>query len=205
VPEAVDLEPAASLPPRACAPATLDLVSLGRVVPSKRLEHAIEAVALLVRKRLPARLAVIGRATPSYQDRLARLAARLGIGDRITFHGAIDDDEKRRLLAGAFALLGTSVREGWGLMVTEANAVGVPAVVYDVPGLRDSTRHGETGMLCEAGSPGDLARGVETLWRDPALYHRVRERAWLEAKDRSWDDAGRTVEAFFQAVAGRAC
>ena len=49
-------------------------------------------------------------------------------------------------MAEAHVLLMTSVREGWGLVVTEANACGTPAVVYNVPGLRDSVRNEETGL-----------------------------------------------------------
>jgi glycosyltransferase involved in cell wall biosynthesis len=50
-------------------------------------------------------------------------------------------------LSRAHIILVPAVREGWGLVVTEANAMGTPAIGYDdVPGLRDSIRHGETGI-----------------------------------------------------------
>ena len=46
------------------------------------------------------------------------------------------------------------MREGWGLVVTQANAMGTPAIGYDVPGLRDSTRYDETGINVIEKSPG---------------------------------------------------
>ena len=63
----------------------------------------------------------------------------------------------------------TSVREGWGLVVTEANACGTPAVVYDVPGLRDSVRNEETGLVVAA-RPRDMSTALTRLTTDAALY-----------------------------------
>src|SRR4029453_4086976 len=58
----------------------------------------------------------------------------------ITFHGRVSEEEKHDLMARAHVHLAASVREGWGLVVTEAAALGTPTIAYDVPGLRDSTR-----------------------------------------------------------------
>src|SRR5256885_167117 len=71
--------------------------------------------------------------------------------------GHVSRTELYERMARAHCLLVPSVREGWGLVVTEANAVGTPAVGYDVPGLRDSIHAGETGLLAEAGNPAALA------------------------------------------------
>jgi glycosyltransferase involved in cell wall biosynthesis len=89
------------------------------------------------------------------------------------------------------------VREGWGLVVAEANVLGTPAVVYDVPGLRDSTCDGETGILCKHNTPHALAWAIALLHSDQALYGRLRERAWATARMLSWD---RTARAAWDAV-----
>jgi glycosyltransferase involved in cell wall biosynthesis len=107
------------------------LAFCGRLVRSKRPAHAIAAFAA-VRRELPdARLVVIGSG-PLEQ----RLRAHAPEG--VTFTGRISDADKQRVVAQAHALLVTSVREGWGLVVSEAAALGTPAVAYDVAGLRDS-------------------------------------------------------------------
>ena len=59
-------------------------------------------------------------------------------------------------MARAHCLLVPSVREGWGLVVVEANAVGTPAGRLRRPGIRDSIRTGETGVLVAAGDPEAL-------------------------------------------------
>jgi hypothetical protein len=56
----------------------------------------------------------------------------------VEFFGRVSDAEKIDRMARAHALVVTSVREGWGLVVTEAAAHGTPSIAYDVPGLRDS-------------------------------------------------------------------
>jgi glycosyltransferase involved in cell wall biosynthesis len=59
------------------------------------------------------------------------------------------------------------VREGWGLVVTQANAMGTPAIGYDVLGLRVSTRYDETGINVIEKSPGATAQQAIWLFRDP--------------------------------------
>jgi len=70
-------------------------------------------------------------------------------------------------------LLLASVREGWGWWSPKQNALGTPAVAYDVPGLRDSIRHDQTGLLTQA-SPDALADAMTRLWVDHSLYKRCR-------------------------------
>ena len=71
---------------------------------------------------------------------------------------------------GAHCLLVTSVREGWGMVITEAYSVGTPAVGYDVGGIKDSIRDGRTGLLATAGDPMALATQAISLVTDDARY-----------------------------------
>jgi glycosyltransferase involved in cell wall biosynthesis len=169
----------ASLPALDTKESRLTLVFVGRVVPSKRVYHAIWALDLVRRAGWD-------------QASLWIIGSRDG-----NFFGRVDDAAKARLLARAHALVMTSVREGWGLVVTEANALGTPAVVYNVPGLRDSTRDGETGLICEPNIPAALAHAIASLRADPALYARLRNNAWASAQELSWD---RTAHAEWQVV-----
>jgi len=72
----------------------------------------------------------------------------------------------------------TSVKEGWGLVVTEANSQGTPAVVYNVDGLRDSVRHNHTGIICRKNNPDELARQINRLLTNTSKYQQIRRRAW---------------------------
>jgi glycosyltransferase involved in cell wall biosynthesis len=204
IPEAVDTQVLAELPPLASKEPALTLAFVGRVVPSKRVDHIVEALALLHRRGTVSRLWLVGSWDQAYRRVLDQRIAALGLGDYVTFWGYVDRATKEQLLARAHLLVMTSVREGWGLVVTEANSLGTPAVVYDVAGLRDSTRDGATGLVCAKNTPVVLARTVAALWRDMPLYERLRSGAWAMAKEFNWErtarEAWNMVEATLSAV-----
>src|SRR5205814_513562 len=126
--EGVDIAPGTTRPAKAAEPT---LVFCGRLVRSKRPHQAIAAFTA-TRDRFPdARLVLIG--TGPMEDRLRKHAPA-----GVEFVGRVSQDRKYELMARAHAIVATSVREGWGLIVSEAAALGTPAITYDVAGLRDS-------------------------------------------------------------------
>jgi len=170
------------------------LLFVGRLTPSKRVEHALQAFAV-VKSSLPnARLWIIGRADdPAYERRLREAAQRIA---GVEFLGRLPDDERQRRMAAAHLVIVTSVREGWGLVVTEANAAGTPAAGYDVPGLRDSIKPG-LGVLTPAGDPAALgARAVELLGDAPVLAEMSR----LARRDAGQYNWNRTYAEFVAAL-----
>jgi glycosyltransferase involved in cell wall biosynthesis len=92
-----------------------------------------------------------------------------------------------------------SAREGWGLVVTEANSVGTPAIVYDRPGLRDSTLHERTGLIADP-SPEALAAGIRRALTDSALYQRLSAGATAWAAEFTWDRSSELFERALRAV-----
>jgi len=136
------------------------MVYAGRLKRAKRPDHALRAFQIVKEKVPNAEFWIIGDGP--FRADLARLA-----GDGVSFFGALPDMKRRELIERAWVLVNPSVREGWGLNVVEANAVGTPCVGYDVAGLRDSIIDGETGLLAEAGNVEDLAEkliAVQTDW-----------------------------------------
>ena len=151
VPEGHDPLPLPRQVARETAPTVL---FVGRLSANKRPDHAIEAFRLVSRAIPEARLWVVGDGP--MRRHLERTAP-----PGVTFFGRVNEEAKRELMARAHAILATSVREGWGLVVTEAAAVGTPAIAYDLPGLRDSV--GASGGVLVAANPQDLAAGVVDL------------------------------------------
>ncbi len=197
IPMATDFSAEPTLPPLVEKEVDWTLICLGRVVPSKRVDHVIRVLPLLRAMGVSAHLWVVGAATPGYRLQLEHLASELGVGDRVKLWGKVAEDQKRALLRSAHVLVACSVREGWGLMVTEANAVGTPAVVYDAPGLRDSTQTGQTGLVCRPATPQGLANATASLLNNRVEYERLRTAAWEQARTLNWD---RTAEGFLAAV-----
>jgi glycosyltransferase involved in cell wall biosynthesis len=172
------------------------LVAIGRLAPSKRYDHAIQALADLVKTHGRATLTLIGRGRE--EDRLRQQAAASGVGDAVRFLGHVSEEEKVGVLDTSDFLVGTSVREGWGLTVTEAAARGTAAVVYDIPGFRDAVVPGRTGLIVPP-EPAALAEAVRATLDDAELFNRLRTNAWESVHGLSYDA---TADAFDRALAG---
>jgi len=143
------------------------LVWVGRLVAHKRAERIVP-----VAERGFA-IDVIGRG-PAEADLTDR-------HENITVHGYLPGPAKTGLVGRSLLHLSTSQGEGWGLSVLEAAALGVPTVAYDVEGLRDSIRDGETGWLVKDGE--ELADVVERAAKELADPDRA---ASIAAACRAW-------------------
>ena len=153
---------------------------VGRLAANKRPDHAVRAFSAIRHTVPDARLWLVGTG-PMERE----LRAGLPAGAELL--GRLPRDELYRRMARAHCLLVPSVREGWGLVVIEANSVGTPAVGYDIPGVRDSVRAGRTGLLARSGDPEALAGAAVTLVEDRERYRAMRDAAVAWAETFSWD------------------
>lgn len=142
----------AEVPAAAPDPAAADpdrVVVLGRLVAHKRVDLVLRALfdvqlhPATAGRRL--HLDVVGQGPE--RERLEQLAQRLGLADRVTFHGYVDEPTKSAILGRAAVHVCASDAEGWGQTVIDAAGHGVPTLARDVPGLCDSVRPGATGWL----------------------------------------------------------
>jgi len=124
-----------------------------------------------------------GDARPS----LEQLAEQLGVHSAVRFAGFVDEEEKVRQLQRMHVVANPSAKEGWGLTVLEANACGVPVVASDVPGLRDSVRDGETGLMYDDGDVEELAEKLLLVLRDDHLRTRLSRGAVAFASEFRWE------------------
>lgn len=130
------------------------IVFLGRLTPNKGPLEALNAFKLLQRRMPEARMWIIG-------DGPLRSAITDLAGEGVTVFGRVSQTKRDELLARAHVLVVTSVREGWGLVVDEAAAMGTPAVGYDRPGLRDSVS--AAGGLLVDPTPAAMAEALERM------------------------------------------
>ena len=172
----------------------------GRLAPSKRVHDILAAFGEYRRSGRRARLCLVGEGAPAYVARLRRQAIALGLLHEVELAGRVSAEEKQRRMAGATALLMASVREGWGLVVTEAAACGTPAIVYDVPGLRDAVRDGQTGLLV-APRPSARAAGMRRLTDDLALRARLGAAARDFSQTFTFDRAAAVLRAGLEEAA----
>jgi glycosyltransferase involved in cell wall biosynthesis len=112
----------------------------------------------------------------------------------IIFFGKTGNVLKYDLMGRAHLLLVPSVKEGWGLVVTEANAMGTPAIAYNVSGLRDSVTNGETGLLTAENTPQGLANSAISLLKDKELLSKFSINALNFSRTFSWENTADMFE-----------
>jgi glycosyltransferase involved in cell wall biosynthesis len=161
----------------------LRLIVVSRLAPNKRIDHAIETLRLLLNQNIAVNLTIVG--TGEIESPLKTLAATLPAG-AVRFTGGLPENEKDALLRESHFLLHTSQREGWGLNVIEANAMGTPAAVYPVAGLRESTLNNRTGLVSADETPASLAKRLIEILPNTAAYQDLRKNAWERAKRFHW-------------------
>jgi glycosyltransferase involved in cell wall biosynthesis len=173
---AISLQPVERLEAVVKAPAPM-VVSLGSVRPMKRTLDQVRAFELAKHQVPELRLLIAGETDSEYGRQVLEVIRSSPFHEDIKYLGRIDEARKRELLERAHVILVSSVKEGWGLIVTEAASQGTPAVVYDVDGLRDSVRDGETGLVVPP-RPEALADGLVGLLHDPTLYASLQRAGW---------------------------
>ena len=164
-------------------------IFVGRLTPTKKPEDAIKAFTLFGRGRLW----IVGRG-----ELMRKLKKRYN-QDNIDFKGFIPEDKKIELMKRAHVLLVPGIREGWGRVVIEANALGTPVIGYNVPGLRDSIKHNYNGLLCES-NPKAMSETLKRLYEDEELRKKLSKNALEWAKRFNWDESAERFERVLRGV-----
>lgn len=134
-------------------PGTRNLVYMGSFMPYKNVEALVRALRVMPGRRLH----LLSRISPERQAQLSSLAA----GADVVFHDGVSDAEYAALLADDAVLVSASRDEGYGLPVAEALALGVPAVVTDMPIFREVA--GAGAVYIDPDDPLSIAAGVAAL------------------------------------------
>ena len=174
------------------------LVVLGRVVPHKRIEHALAVTARLRTRHPGLRLRIVGDGW--WSDRVRAAAVALRVEDRVDILGFVDEQTKHAELAAAWVALAPSIKEGWGLSVVEAASHGTPTVAYTgAGGLSESIVDGRTGVLVD--DLDGLTAAVDDLLTQPATRQALGAAAIEHAAHFTW---ARSVQAWESLLADRA-
>lgn len=186
VPVGINFKPLESLPEKEKNPT---FIFVGRLKKAKLPDHAITTFKIIKEKIPDAKLWVVGEGY--YRRELEKIA-----DSSVKFFGAVEHEKKLELMSRAHAILVPGVREGWGLVVTEANAMGIPAIGYNIPGLRDAIRDCEVGLLCES-KPEVMAEKAIELLQDETLLEKLSRNALEWSRNFSWD---KSAEEFLKLI-----
>jgi glycosyltransferase involved in cell wall biosynthesis len=179
--------------------ATPLVVAVGRLVPVKRYDLLFEAAAAARREVPDLRLVVIGEGYE--RPRLERLRHDLAADTWIELRGRVDDDALLALYREAWLVASASLREGWGMTLTEAAACATPSVATDIAGHRDAVAHDVSGLLV---ADGDLGDALARVLADDALRTRLSEGALAASAAFDWDRTAARLFALLDPAALRA-
>lgn len=143
----------------------------------KRTLDQVKAFEIAKQSLPDLKLIIAGDISGEYGESVIDHMAKSDYAKSIECLGRVSEKEKAKIMQQCHVLLNASVKEGWCLVVTEANSQGTPAVVYDVDGLRDSVKNKVTGVICNQ-NPEGLAEGIVNLLKDPTCYNGVRKEGW---------------------------
>ena len=165
---------------------TPTLCVVGRLVPHKQVEHAIDT-ALDLRDELPGlRLHVVGDGW--WESELHAYAERRGAGDTVVFEGQVSEQRKQEVYEASWLQLLPSIKEGWGLVVGEAAQHGTPTIAYAAAGgTRESIRDGVSGVLVDTRE--EMVATTRKLLSDPSLLAQLATDARRFAGGFAWEEA----------------
>jgi len=159
------------------------IVYIGRIKRYKRLDHLLRAI-----KNVPnCQLIIAGKSEADEYWRLRALVKELQLDSRVKLVGEISESEKSSILQRAWIYVATSMKEGFGISVLEAQAFGVPVIAYDVPGLNESVQNMHSGILVRNGDITGLAKTISLLINNFMLRKKLSEGALAYASSFSWD------------------
>ena len=177
------------------------VVFLGRLKRYKRVDLVLQAVARLRDRGMDVRMVVAGKGDA--RDALERMARSLGIRDHVRFAGFVPEEEKRELLSRSWVHALTSPKEGWGIASIEASACGTPTVASNSPGLRETVRDGDTGVLVPHGDVDALAAALARVM-EPLTRDRMGIAARRMAGQYTWDGVATAFEDLLGRLAATA-
>ncbi|MBC7631440.1 glycosyltransferase family 4 protein, partial [Aeromicrobium sp.] len=169
---------------------------VGRLVPHKQVEHAIDAVAAMSADHPELVLDIIGAGW--WDDELTAYAARLGVTDQVVFHGFVDDTTKHELLAQSWVMALPSLKEGWGIVIGEAGGHATPTVAYSTAGgTTESIDHKGSGVLVD--TPDELTAALRELIEDHEWRAFLGNGAMAKSSTFTW---GASRKEFARVLAG---
>lgn len=173
------------------------VLSLGGMRKMKRTLDQIKAFERAKEYIPELQLKIAGDNSSEYGKKVLAYIAKSPHKDDIEVMGRVSDAVKMDTMKRSHAILVTSIKEGWGLIVTEAASQGTPAVVYDVDGLRDSVVNGQTGIITKT-NPQAMAKGIQKILSDPKAYEKMRKAGWEWSKrinfEQSYKDMKKVLE-----------
>lgn len=167
---------------------------VGRFSSYKGIDVAVEAFCRVYLKFPLSELRIIGKKDEAYiENVLEPIRKKYSVpSDAIIYLGFVTEEVKLLTMSQSRCLLFPSMREGWGLTVTEGAAVGTPSIVYHSPGLVDAVNNGMAGYMTSDNNVFEVQKLMEEVLMDDVSYKMKQKAAYEFSKQFNWDNTSRS-------------
>ncbi|UDY22425.1 glycosyltransferase family 4 protein [Nocardioides sp. Kera G14] len=174
---------------------------VGRLVPHKRVELAVDAVNALRAEFPELTLTIVGDGW--WADELKAYADQHSEPGAVTFLGHVGESVKESVYECSWVMAVPSLKEGWGLVITEAAGRRTPSIAFrSAGGTTESIMDGVSGLL--VADPAEFTRRLGDVLRDEVLRKELAEGAWWHAAGHTWEQSQMNFAAVLDSAgAGR--
>ena len=166
--------------------------------PKKNLPNLVRAMATLPTDLKEVHLVNVGR--PRYDlSGVTTLIERCGMTGRVQFLGRVEDEDLRRLYAGARLTAYPSFYEGFGFPIVESMALGTPVVTSNVSSMPEVA--GDAALLVDPGDPEGIAGAITSIVGDDALHAELRRKGFERVRRFDWQQSARQTRDYFAELA----
>jgi glycogen(starch) synthase len=172
---------------------------IGRLVPEKGVQVLIEAIPKILQFEPKVKFIIAGKGP--YENYLKHMVNTMGLENKVSFLGFIEDIERNALYTYADCVVFPSIYEPFGIVALEGMAAGKPVVTSDTGGLGEIVEHGINGLKCIPSNADSLAQQIIRVFSDPALVLKMVKKARVDVKEKySWDGIARQTLSLYQQV-----
>lgn len=175
------------------------IIFIGRLTKAKGPQDALKAFKQVNNVFPSTKLIIIGKGEAKFTNFLVELAKKLEILNKVEFLGFLPQKDKVAFLKRGKVVLLPSVREGWNLVATEANATGVVPIGYNVSGLKNSIKNGKTGLLVTP-TANALAEGTIEIMKNELLRKKIAQAGFRFAKHFSWTNTYSDIKDYLKEI-----
>lgn len=173
-----------------------NIIFTGRLIPHKHADDILNAFSMILKKIPTAKLTIIGTGSSEKELRQQAKENKLKnvkfLGNTQNYTDVIKELKKSAVLALP------STREGFGIVLAEANACSVPVVAYDIEGVRDFVQSGVNGILVPPRDINALARAIIEILTNNQIRIQLGEEGRQRVQQGfTWDHAAEKIEALY--------
>jgi glycosyltransferase involved in cell wall biosynthesis len=173
---------------------------VGRLIPRKGLGYLVEAAKHVVKERRETLFVIVGNGP--LRNRLVSDVEAAGLAGNFAFLGDVSEKTLTEAYSCADVFALPSIQEGQGIVLLEAQASAKPVVAFDVSGVAEAVRAGETGLLVKSADSNELAEAILRLLSDESLRLKMGAKGReFVCSELSWDVcAERILRVYREAV-----